>query len=234
MFARRFSVPKDLIFMEKTIYIRPTLLVVQRFSNFLVAGKMWLVVALVFAQGAVLAGGSCADQPVPGANKDLVLSAGDDFSVVIEEGRITASEDNAITLLPGTHVKRGEELAVSLVSKEYYEELARAAAEKKREQTVTSILAVSDDIPDITDVPLFFHALPGQSDPSAVMLRQQRANAVLTDLRTQRTQAAPVIILHRIIPSHQIHDQYVSSFRPVHDPDFSWGERAECIGVMLA
>ena len=192
-----------------------------------------LVIVLLLLQGNIFAGDHGVDRHVLTERGGIIFSSGDDASVVIQEGRIAATEGLSIKLFPGTHIKSGEQFSVSIVSKEHHEQLAEEAAQEKREKTAASILSRSDEVPVAPDSGTMFRNLHPTSGSSAVIGQQLAAIAVMP-VRTQSSQVAHTAVLHKHIPFFNIHNHHAVTFRPVYVPDLSWGERAESIGVMLA
>ncbi len=190
-------------------------------------------VAFLLLQGHLFAGEQNIERHVVTGESGILFKSGDDGSVVISDGRITAREGYSVHLLPGTHIKSSDEISISIVSREHHEQLATEAAREKRSETVASIIERRDDAPVVPDSETLFRNLQPTSGSSAVIGQQLAAIAVLP-VRTQSSQQAHTAVLHKQILSYDIHDHHVSSFRPVCCPDLSWGKRAECIGVMLA
>lgn len=194
---------------------------------------LMLVVAFLLLPADVSAGEQAVERHVVSGESGILLKSGDDGAVVIGGGRIAAIEGYSVRILPGTHIKGGEEISVSIVSKEHHEKVAAEAAREKRSETVASILERRDDVPVVPDAETLFRNLQPLPGSSAVIGQQLAAIAVLP-VRTQTSPPAHTAVLHKHIPSFDRYDHHVSSFRPVRHPDLSWGKRAECIGVMLA
>ncbi len=192
-----------------------------------------LGVTFLLFQADVFAGAQAVERHIVTGESGILLKSGDDGAVVIREGRISAAEGYSVRMLPGTHIKSGEEFSVSIVSKEHHEQLATEAAREKRQETAESILAQRDEHPVAPDADTLLRSLHPGSGSSATIGQQLTASAVLP-VRTQSSQQAHTAIISKHILSYDIHDHHVSSFRPVCCPDLSWGMRPECIGVMLA
>lgn len=178
-----------------------------------------------------VASGGIIEHAIATESGIVVYSASDDGSVVIREGRISAMEGRSIRLLPGTHVKAGDELAVCIVSKEYHEELAAELARERREQTVESLLAkglhkpLELDFEILLRNPLNIPGLPSQLD------RQMHCWAGV-QIRVQGSPTPPVSNLLTTETIINIHNHMVLAHVPLCFPDYSWGSRAETIKVM--
>lgn len=198
-------------------------------------GKVSVLVVLAFllVQVNAFAVDQAVERHVVTGAGGILIQSGDDGSVVISEGRITAMEGYSVRLLPGTHIKSGDKVSVSIVSKEHHERLAAEAAREMRQEAVASILKRRDEAPVAADAETFFRNLQPMPGSSTIIGQQLAAIAVLP-VRTQSSQLAHTAVLHKYILSFDRYDHHVSSFRPVCCPDLSWGKRAECIGVMLA
>ena len=194
---------------------------------------MVLCVSVLFAQADIFAGAQSVERHVISGESGILIKSGDDGAVVISEGRIAATEGYSLRMLPGTHIKGGEEISVSIVSKEHHEQLAAEVAREKRQETAESILAQRDEMPAVPDADTIFRNLQPTSGSSTIIGQQLAAIAVMP-VRTQSSQVAHTVILHKHIPFFNIHNHHAVTFRPVYVPDLSWGERAESIGVMLA
>ena len=191
-----------------------------------------LCVSVFVPQADVFAGTQSVDRHVISGESSLLIKSGDDGAIVISEGRIAVTEGYSVRMLPGTHIKGGEEISINIVSKEYHEQLAAEVAREKRQETAESILAQRDEMPAVRESDTIFRNLQPASGSSAVIGQQLAAIAVLPG-RTQSSQVAHTAVIHKQILSLDRYDHHVSSFRPVCCPDLSWGKRAECIGVML-
>ncbi len=165
-------------------------------------------------------------------NSNIVYASGCDSAVIIEEGRITVTEGSSIRLLPGTRIGHGDELQVSIVSREHQETLVEEAVEKQREHTVKSIMETAE-VPAPVDASVVFRYLdhtPGNQSSFG----QSRLPMSGLPVRTQTSPDAPVTVLLKDFFSHTIPVLHSESFQLVYYPCFSWGERAETIKVMLA
>lgn len=213
-------------------YIRNVFAMSKLFWSRSISIVMLGLVFLLF-QNNIFADDSAIERHVVTGESGILLKSGDDGAFVIGEGRISAIEGYTVRILPGTHIKSGDEISVSIVSKEYHEQLAAEAAREKRSETVASILERRDDAPAVPDAETLFRNLqpmPG----SSVVIGQQLAGIAVLPVRTQTSQPVHTAIIYKHILSFDKYDHHVSSFRPVCCPDLSWGKRAECIGVMLA
>ena len=194
---------------------------------------LMLVLAFLLFQTTVFASDQSVERHVVSGESAILLKSGDERAVVIGEGRISAIEGYTVRMLPGTHIKSGEDIRVSIVSKEYHEQVAQEHTREKRSETVASILERRDDAPVLPDGETLFRNLQPLPGSSSIIGQQLAAIAVLP-VSPQSFQKAHTAFINKHIPSFDIHNYHVSSFRPVCCPDLSWGKRAECIGVMLA
>jgi len=194
---------------------------------------MVFCVAILYAQVGVFAGVQATERHIVAGESGILIKSGDDGSVLILEGRIIAADGYSVRMLPGTHIKCGDAINVSIVSKEHHEQLAEKAAREKRQEAAESIIAQRDENPVVPEADTLLQRLHPGFGSSATIGQQLTASAVLP-IRTQSSQQAHTAIINKHILSFDIHDYHFSSFRPFCCPDLSWGKRAECIRVMLA
>lgn len=165
-------------------------------------------------------------------NSSIIYSTGCDQSVIIEEGRITAAEGSSVRLLPGTRIGDGDELQVSIVSREHQETLAEEAAEKQREQTVKSIMETSP-VSTPVEAALVFRLIDHKPGNQAAFGQFQLPMSGLP-VCTSSSPDTPVTVLLKDFSPHKILDSHSVNFPLAYNPCYSWGERAETIKVMLA
>ncbi len=218
--------PIDIAYMRNMLNINRSMISCSKYF-------LLLIFALLMMHGHAFADDQGVERHVVTEQGGIIFSSGDDQSVLVATGSITAMEGYSVRLMPGTRITSGEQLNVSIVSRELHEQFVAEAVGEKRKKTEASILARSGDIPSITESEAMLRMLHDLPASSAIIGQHYPATAVLP-VRTQVSTTAIVATLPKHILSFDIHDHHVSSFRPVCCPDLSWGMRPECIGVMLA
>ena len=167
-------------------------------------------------------------------NEESTVVVADSHSVIITSGKITTTEGKTIRLLPGTHIKSGDQLTVNIASKEEQAAIAREQARQKEEK----MLAVAAEkrkeaqLPTtLKEVTSFFHY---QQLPEEAPVLSQQTTLLLVGTMTNTTVsfAAPVILLVK----KNTNDNFPFLATPLsgrtYKPVLSWGEQAETIGIM--
>lgn len=212
--------------------------------NFLAAVKFFnkrndtisLLLAIAFL--FILSQGYASDQQVEKVltadNSTIIYSTGNSNDVVIiTDGKITAAEGKTIRLLPGTHIKRGEQLTVNIASKECQDAVAQEVSKAKEEVMLTSAANKRDEViteehNTPTTAPFGFCSLPvGNST-----INQQRTELVAYLATSSFSFHAPVLYLLRSSDNSFITHNSQLTTRLAYLPVFSWGDRAETIKVM--
>jgi hypothetical protein len=196
------------------------------YSNIIAVVLLLFIPVTVFAE---MADGEAVEYS---KQTKIVYAAGEGNAVVITEGRITAAEGQSIKLLPGTHIKGGEKLSVSIVSREHQEARAYEAEKIRRQEFHTAVFARLKNRHQPT-AGTRFTGFPGRFPFGGTALAQRQL--CLSMLPVQPSVTFPVLCttLQKNITLQNIHNLLVSAFRGVFNPLTSWGGRAETIKVLL-
>lgn len=180
----------------------------------------------------LIASGQDVERHLVSEGSSVVLSGGDDSSLILSEGRLTAIEGQAVRLLPGTHIRAGKQLEVAIVHREHFEALAAEAAQQKRSAFVASIMHQRPACTADVDNRFVFELAYGRG--SQAHFAQQSFSPAVLPVRVQSSPTPCLLIKHspNYFPNIENHATLACHF--THVPDLSWGKRAECIGVMLA
>lgn len=188
-----------------------------------------LLLVLMISSGFAFAGG--VEHAIATEGSGIVFSVSEEGSVVIRGGRISAEEGYSVRLLPGTRIKGEDEVAVSIVSREHFEELAAEVSNERREQTVKSLLAMNNGKPVESGLEIVFRNplnIPG----SPARLNRQVYHCVGLQVQVQGSPTPPVSNLITLTTTTDIHNHLVLAHVPLYFPVYSWGSRAETIRVM--
>ena len=212
-------------------------------TNKMIAGKsMWLAVlvtwlffllsGLMFPVHAYSAGQS-VQQCITTKSGSIVIAADSEGSLILKDGRITASKGQSVRLLPGTHLKGDDPLTVSIVSSEYKEALAKEAGNEEKKHAVESILKRRETNPTLVEASFILKGYEGSGSRS--VLNTQAQTCAILPVRTQTS------VFGQVAANHQKHSSTennlvhpLCSFADLYQPVMSWGALAETIAVMLA
>lgn len=191
-----------------------------------------LMICLISTQGFSVENG--IEKQMANNHGNIVYATNDEETVVINEGKITTVEGKSIRLLPGTHIKSGQELTVSVVSKNHKETLEQQENKERRENTASAIIKRQDNKPRCIKASYILrNHYPFQG--SQTIIGKQLATIALLPIRTQ---VSPTNVFSILIKTSfnntTIHNLFVLAFRPIYNPICSWGERGETIKVMLS
>jgi len=218
----------------KEKYTGRYLTVVKSFSSLKVLISMLgtSVFLLIFTQGFSSEPGT--EKVYTSGDATIIYSVNNSNSVVITEGKITATEGQTIRLLPGTHIKNGEHLTINIGSKECQDAVAIEVA---RENEVKLHAYVSKRrkealLTETTEEILWiFNYSPLPEKSSSVS--QQNIQLTASNGNTSVSFSTPVNLLLKKNTSYNIHNLEVLAPLSIYTPVYSWGERAENIKVML-
>jgi hypothetical protein len=103
-------------------------------------GSLCLALFFFFMVSGSFASEQATEKVYNTENGNVVFSVTAENSFTITDGKITATPGNSIKLLPGTHIKNGEQLAINIADKNCQEAVAKAAV-REREETMLSRVA---------------------------------------------------------------------------------------------
>ncbi|MFW5886116.1 MAG: hypothetical protein ACOCUL_00020 [Bacteroidota bacterium] len=193
--------------------------------------NMFVVVLLFFISlPGIAANGAVEKHSTPEETK-IVYAPGEENSVVITEGRITAEHGKSIKLLPGTHLKGEQPVKLSIVSRGRQQALAyKAEQERKREFHATILERLKEtrltaEVARITGSQLPF--------PGGTSLWQQCILGSAIPVQSGNSFSAPAIVLRNQITLKNIHNLQASAYRGTYLPGTSWGSCTANIKVML-
>lgn len=212
-------------------------------TNKMIAGKsMWLAVlvtwlffllsGLMFPAQAISTD-QAVEQCITTKTGNIIIASDSNGSVMLTEGRITASVGESIKLLPGTHLKGDDPLTVSIVSTEYQEALAEEAAGEEKKQAVESILKRREAAPTLVEASFMIRAFGGSG--SRNYLSKQEYLSAMLPVRTHTSVSETATAnqqKHSSTADNQVHS--LCNFADLYQPVMSWGALAETIAVMLA
>ena len=190
------------------------------------------VVLLLFIPVSVFAEMAAGETVAHGKQSNIVYAAGEENAVVITEGRITATAGQSVRLLPGTHIKSGEKLSVSIVSREHQEARAYEVEKKRRQEFYTAVFARLKDMQHLSEG-IRVAGYPGRFPFGGATLAQNRLCISALPVQPPVTFPALCMALQQNTSIQNIHNLLVSAFRGAHQPLLSWGNRTETIMVML-
>lgn len=196
----------------------------------LLVNLLFVLVLPAFSDnGQALNGSHQVASPIDGGV--VIGEVEDPHSVVIESGRISVKEGYSVRLLPGTQIKGDQSFHVTVVSKAYYEELAKEAEKNRRDAAMALMLRVCEEYNMDVKGPVLVYT-DYASVPKSRFTRQYHLhNAV--PVRTVNSVKATFVIYHTQQQTHPLLSSYLGHYMTfAYIPDYSWGSRAETIKVM--
>jgi hypothetical protein len=193
-----------------------------------------LVLAMVFL--FILSQGFASGKDVvfTSGNTTVVYTTGDTNRVVITEGKITAVGGKALRLLPGTHIRSGEQLTVNIASKACQEAVAEEVA--KEAEVIMLAYAAKQRMEVLEknereEIPVIFktNQLPEHNSVLGQQSLQLTAGLVYSTVSL----TASISLLNKKISLLTVHDLLGLSNQWLYTPVYSWGDCAETIKVML-
>lgn len=192
---------------------------------------LFLIILLVSFTGSYASTPQSSKQ-INDGNSTIVYKA-ESGNTVIKNGRITAVEGKTINLLPGTHIKSTEHLAVNIASKDCQQEVAREAAKEREE----AVLAYSVErkkelmVEEKTTTPLLaFHY--SQAEGSTSTIGQQPLRLAASLVNTTVSLSAPEFILDKKNLNKLSDNKLVSDRQFSYVAISSWGMQGETIKIM--
>jgi hypothetical protein len=190
----------------------------------------FVLFAVLFSITAVYAEELIGEKAIATDNGSIIITASEGNPAVIQSGNITAAEGSSVRLLPGTHIRAGDELTVSIVSREYYDGLAEQAAEEEQKRVVASILERHESPIKPVKAAVMLR-LPSSTGRRSQVQQQLNLHAALP-ARDQNTNKFGIVMNRLqtyqsgdcIIPQTTLNNPYL--------PSQSWGNRGEVVAVM--
>lgn len=194
-----------------------------------------VVIAFIFAFLLVLntlklsASDKIVEKVIISENSTLVIDASDSAKVLIKGGKITASEGKSIRLLPGTKIKCGDQITVSISDKKDQESIARQIEKEKEAKMLAEASKERNEIKQNTIIPLnvFFNELPAKEEA----FNQQRTKLVASVVNTTISFSAPVFLIKREI-FNKTEDKDINKTTSIILISKSWGEESATIKVL--
>lgn len=188
-----------------------------------------LVLPAFSGNGQVLNGSHQVASSIDGGV--VIGEVSDPHAVVIESGRISVKEGYSVRLLPGTQIKGDQSFHVTVVSKAYYEELAKEAEKNRRDAAMASMLKVCEEYNMDVKGPVLVYTDYASVPKSWFAGQYHMYNAV--PVRTVNSVKATFVIYHTQQQTHPLLSPDAGRLTAfVYTPDHSWGSRAETIKVM--
>ena len=162
----------------------------------------------------------------------VIYKASDDNRIIITEGKITATEGNSIRLLPGTHIKTGEQLIVDISNKAHQQALAEKFAKEQEKKMLANVAKqrIYLQLPkDNEEFPL--NISQGNAPVNREKLIQQLFNLSASLTNVNHTFNIPISTLHKN-NNHFNNNYLVLNMQSQYTPISSWGNCAETIKVM--
>jgi phosphotransferase system HPr-like phosphotransfer protein len=184
-----------------------------------------------------LSTGFASDQVVDNVyvteNTTIVYAQNDTNNVIITEGKITAVEGKSIRLLPGTHIKSGEQLTVNIASKESQKAVEKKVNKQKEDKMLASAVAKREEalIPANAKEDVIGFRYCDLPDENAT-IAQQQFQLLATVASTTVTFTTPVVTLDKKRSSFNFFNTQVSAYQLSYTPIYSWGNCAQTIKVM--
>ncbi len=165
---------------------------------------------------------------------EITILLGSASEVATSDSHIFAPVGQHIRLMPGTHIKPGDHLTISILSKKHHEALLASHRENNRRSTIASVIQLNQDV-------------SAESSKSFYLKQGGAYNTARHKLSPQYLSAKAHLLSRTNVPGNKLlmvsERRYLhSGFKPQYAPDLayehqllkSWGKRPENIRVMLS
>jgi ribosomal 50S subunit-recycling heat shock protein len=188
-----------------------------------------IVVLVVINTLKLSASDETSEKVIISENSTLVIAASDSAKVLIKGGKITASEGKSIRLLPGTKIKCGDQITVSISDKKDQELIARQIEKEKEEKMLAEASKERNEIKQSAIIPsfIFFNQLPAKEET----VGQQKTELVASVVNTTISFASPFFLIKRE-NLNKTEDKDINKTTSIILISKSWGEESATIKVL--
>lgn len=192
---------------------------------FLVLSGLLLCFPLLCAAGEL-------QQYVEVGGKTILL--GSSIEPSMSSSHISAPAGQYVRLMPGTHIRQGDNLTINIISKDHHEALLASQRENKRQKTIAAIKQHKQSLP-AEPLRLFYFSGPGGDNTAGHKLnpQYQAAKASLSP-RVHVPGIKLIMITERFQLKYGLSQQYFPDLTRKLQLSKSWGNRPENIKVMLS